>query len=192
MQPGFFTQYGNTGFPREKNYCPESDKLCSRCKKPFKSTQVRQRGQGRMMNKRWRKYHGRDAGRKETHVTAGLQGAWQIANRLSYRKKLTGTGIGFHFPIHTPCRAPSEQQTQCFSSKPVHNSPIPGMSILENLQLLQSLDQVPDQAFFTVLTQRRTFLPSELVYVLAFLTPAACALNIRKTRSLKTLLKQAP
>lgn len=102
--PDFFTQYGNTDFPREKNYCPESDKLCSRCKKQFKSTQVRQRGWERMMNI-GEKYHGRGTGRKEAHVTAGLQGAWQIANRLSYRKKLTGTGIGFHFPIHTPCRA---------------------------------------------------------------------------------------
>lgn len=72
---------------------------CSRCIKQFKSTQVRQQGQERMMNKGWWKYRGRDTVRKQAHVMVELQGVWQIANRLLYRKNYQEVALASIFPF---------------------------------------------------------------------------------------------
>lgn len=86
-QPDFFTHYGNTVFPREKNCFPESDKLFQMDQAVQKHTGVAE-GLGENCETK----DGEDITAetqtvgKQAHVMVGLQGAWQIANRLMCRK----------------------------------------------------------------------------------------------------------
>lgn len=106
-QPDFSIQCGNTDFLREKNHCSESDKLFQMHKAVQKHRGVAE-GPGEsdeqgMVKKSWQR-HGQETSPRDGR-TSGC-----VANRQQalVQKKLTGTGVGFHFPIHSPCRAPSE------------------------------------------------------------------------------------